>query len=158
MSEEAETAKGLLALWQEIGANIQVLGIAGLAGAFIKALIAPEEKWKSRAIQAIVGLFSAVFLGGLAGSMLEGFVTVPAYAYLATGFLFGTLGEIGIAWAQKKFLESKVPSTPSSRRDEDFSDYPDYEGDELPPRMDSPGSPPRVRRGDRPNSPPSRRR
>ena len=146
MSEEAETAKGLLAVWEEIGMNIQVLGVAGLAGAFIKALIAPEEKWKSRAVQAIVGLFSAIFLGGIAGSMVEGFVTNPAYAYLATGFLFGTLGEIGIGWAQKKFLDSKIPSSSPSRRAEDFEDYPDYEGAETPPRMDPPGTPRRVRR------------
>lgn len=146
MSDDPETARGLLDIWQEIGMNIQVLGVAGLAGAFIKALIAPEEKWKSRAIQAVVGLFSAVFLGGLAGSMIEGFVTNPAYAYLATGFLFGTLGEIGIAWAQKKFLDSKIPSSSPSRRDEDFSDYPDYEGAEDAPRMDPPRTPRRVRR------------
>lgn len=103
MSEE-ETARGLISIWQEVGDNIQVLGIAGICGAFIKALLAPEKKWKRRAIQAIAGIFSAIFLGGFIGSIVEQFVTVAAYAYLASGFICGTAGEVAISYAQRKIL------------------------------------------------------
>ena len=150
MSDEPS---GLLAIWQEIGMNIQVLGVAGLAGAFIKAIVAPEKQWKRRAVQAIVGLFSAIFLGGFLGSLIEDFVTISAYAYLASGFVCGTAGEGAIAYAQSKLLTDNKPgSSGSSRggeRDEEVY-YPDYEGEDprrLPPRRGS-------RRGRRP--PPGR--
>jgi len=103
MTEE-ETAKGLLAIWKEIRVNLGVLGVAGLAGGFIKGLLAPEQEWKKRAIQALSGLFSAIFLGGFIGSLVEPLVTVAAYAYLASGFICGTAGELAIAFAQKKIL------------------------------------------------------
>ena len=116
MSEETETAKGLLAIWQEVGANIQVLGVAGFAGVFIKGLLAPEKHWKRRAVQALVGLFSAIFLGGFIGSLIEGFVTVPAYAYLAAGFICGTAGEVAITFAQRKIFPGEDLSATSTEK------------------------------------------
>jgi len=103
MSDE-QNVTGLLAIWKEIGMNIQVLGIAGFCGAVVKGLIAPEKNWKLRAIQASAGIFAAVFLGGLLGSLVEQFVTIPAYAYLASGFICGTAGEAAITKAQSKIL------------------------------------------------------
>jgi len=102
--QDPDAAKGLLSIWQEVGENIQVLGIAGLCGAFIKGLLAPEKKWKRRVVQALAGIASAVFLGGFIGSLIEGLVTIPAYAYLASGFVCGTAGEMAISFAQSKML------------------------------------------------------
>ena len=103
MSDEQELV-GLLKVWSEIGDNLQVLGVAGLAGVFIKGLVAPEKQWKRRAVQALIGLFAAVFIGGFIGSLVEPLVTVAAYAYLASGFVCGTAGEVAIAFAQRKIL------------------------------------------------------
>lgn len=150
MSEE-QAATGLIAIWSEVGENIQVLGVAGLCGAFIKALLAPEKLWKRRAVQAIVGLFAAIFLGGFIGSLVEPFVTVAAYAYLAAGFVCGTAGEVAISFAQRKMLSDEKPSSrgrsPSRPREDS---YPDYEGEDVPSRRPS--------RSDRPTSTPTRRR
>ena len=91
-------------MWEEIGMNIQVLGLAGAAGALVKGLIAPEKNWKRRSIQAAAGVLSAIFIGGFLGSLVEPFVTVAAYAYLAAGFVCGTAGEAAVAKAQSKIL------------------------------------------------------
>ena len=86
-----------------------MLGLAGFAGAFIRGLIAPEKRWKRRVAQAVIGFFSAIFLGGFIGSLVEDLVTVPAYAYLAAGFVCGTAGEAVIIFAQKKILGKDAP-------------------------------------------------
>ncbi len=102
--DEKDAASGLMALWREIGSNVQVLAIAGVCGAFVKAIVAPEGKWGRRAVQGLVGVLSAVFLGGLIGGLIAPLVAQPAYAYLASGFVCGTAGESGIAVMQRRLL------------------------------------------------------
>lgn len=94
------------ALFKEVGANIQILGIAGICGAIVKAITAPEKRWRRRAVQGIAGAAAAVFLGPLVAHMLESFVDQKVYAWLAAGFICGYGGEAMISMLQNR-LERK---------------------------------------------------
>lgn len=102
--DEKDAATGLLALWHDIGSNIQLLAIAGVCGAFLKAVVAPEGRWRRRAVQGFAGVLSAIFLGGFLGSLIAPFADQAAFAYLASGFVCGTAGEGGIALVQRRIL------------------------------------------------------
>lgn len=104
MADEKD-AFSLLEVWRDIGTNIQVLGISGVAGAFVRAALAPKETWRRRVAQGIAGAASAVFFGAMFASAIEGFVEKPVYAWLASGFLFGIMGEAGMKLIQDKLLK-----------------------------------------------------
>ena len=111
MSEEKELLT-LVQVWQDIGANVQVLGIAGVCGALVKACVAPEKQWKRRAAQGFAGVVSAVFLGAFIASFVEGLMSEivnieTIYVYLASGFVCGAGGESAMGWAQRKILGSQ---------------------------------------------------
>lgn len=99
-----ENGTDLVSLWREIGTNLQLLMVAGFFGALVRGMLAPEGKLKARLVQGVVGIFSALFLGAFLGGFFEGIVAHPAYAYLASGFICGTAGEVIIAYAQRKIL------------------------------------------------------
>ncbi|MEQ3744862.1 MAG: hypothetical protein ABNH53_01325 [Henriciella sp.] len=101
---EKEAADGAAELLGTIGPNLLLLIVSGIAGAFVKGILAPEGNWKKRAIQGVVGVLSAVFLGGFFAGLVEGLVPTPEYAVLAAGFICGTAGELAIAFIQKKIL------------------------------------------------------
>jgi len=84
---------GLGTLFKDISANIQVLGLAGFAGAVTKAVVAPEKRWRRRLAQGVAGAASAIFLGPIVANMLTGFVDKEVYAWLAAGFVCGYGGE-----------------------------------------------------------------
>lgn len=91
-------------IWASISPNIQVLAIAGVGGALIKALVAPEKSWKRRISQAGAGVLTAVFLGGFiadfAGNLFPG--ANAHYLLLAIGALCAFGGEGTMAFVQKK--------------------------------------------------------
>ena len=101
---ENEAADSIATVWANIGSKIQLLAIAGVCGAFLKAILAPEGKWRRRAAQGLTGVFCAVFLGGFLAGMVEGFVSEPALALLASGFICGTAGETALAFVQRRIL------------------------------------------------------
>lgn len=99
--------EGLMAIWRDISTNIQVLVIAGLLGAFAKAVVAPEPQWKRRLGQAVVGVVAAIFLGPLVAKLLTPFVTQEIYAWLAAGCGCGFAGEAAMTFLQNRVLGGK---------------------------------------------------
>lgn len=92
----------LIQIWQQIQANIVMLGVAGAAGAFAKAVVAPEGRLRRRIAQAVVGFLSAIFLGSLLAPFVEPFTSNPYYAWLASGFLCGFGGEAIVDLVQRR--------------------------------------------------------
>lgn len=89
-------------MWTEISANMHVLGLAGISGAVVKALVSPEKQWARRIIQGVAGAVSAIFLGPLVANLLVGFVSHEVYAWLAAGFLCGYSGEAVVSIIQNR--------------------------------------------------------
>lgn len=92
----------LVTIWKDIGAHVQLLAVSGIAGALIKALLAPSGAWRRRAVQAIAGVFSAIFLGAFIAGIVDGWTSNPALAYLASGFICGVGGEEAMRLVQHK--------------------------------------------------------
>lgn len=74
--------------------QVSALLLSGAAGAYVRAVFAPEASWKRRILEGIAGACSAVFLGGLVGHVLQEVTGGGTWAYLAAGFI---MGEGGIA-------------------------------------------------------------
>lgn len=74
--------------------QVSALLLSGAAGAYVRAVFAPEASWRRRILEGIAGAFSAVFLGGLVGHVLQEVTGGGTWAYLAAGFI---MGEGGIA-------------------------------------------------------------
>ena len=74
--------------------QVSALLLSGAAGAYVRAVFAPEASWRRRILEGIAGAFSAVFLGGLVGHVLHEVTGGGTWAYLAAGFI---MGEGGIA-------------------------------------------------------------
>lgn len=99
------TDKGELpSVFRDIANQVTVLAISGAAGAAFKAILAPEKYWRRRIVQGIGGLLSAVFLGGLVGSILQHLTDAGFYAYSAAGFIMGSGGEAAVRRLQEKLL------------------------------------------------------
>lgn len=86
---------------------LQLLAVSGVAGAFIRAALAPEQQWKRRVIQGLFGAMSAIFIGGVLASMINNFVDAGVYSYLAGGFIMGSGGELAVKAIQDKFFGDK---------------------------------------------------
>jgi|GEM_PF-2904068 len=89
------------AVWDQM----VLLGISGAAGAFARAAWSPEINARRRVAQGLSGALSAVFLGGLLASLISRHVTEPeaqAFVILASGFLLGVSGELGVKKLQDK--------------------------------------------------------
>lgn len=98
-----EKTNFLIKYWKEIGDQIQLLIISGVAGAFFRALIAPEKEIKKRLVQGMAGALSAVFLGGFFAEVLKTFYDTGVYGYLASGFIMGSAGEVFVKTIQERF-------------------------------------------------------
>ena len=94
-------------LWQDLGAQLQLLAVSGGAGAAFRTLIHPEKRWKRRVVQSVAGAFSAMFLGGVLASIIDALTHAGAYAYLAAGFIMGSGGELAVKAIQDRFLGAK---------------------------------------------------
>ncbi|KRS17541.1 hypothetical protein [Roseovarius indicus] len=83
--------------------QVSALLLSGAAGAYVRAVFAPEASWRRRILEGLAGAFSAVFLGGLVGHVLQDITGGGTWAYLAAGFI---MGEGGIAAVRgfRKFL------------------------------------------------------
>lgn len=95
---------GLGTIWSEIGTQLQLLAIAGVAGAMFRAAFAPEQEWKRRVVQGVFGAVSAVFLGGLLAGVIDNFVDAGPYAYLGSGFIMGSGGEMAVRALQNRIF------------------------------------------------------
>lgn len=83
---------------------LQLLALSGVAGAFFRAALAPEQQWKRRVIQGVAGAISAIFMGGVVASVINTFVEAGVYSYLAAGFVMGSGGELAVKAIQDKFF------------------------------------------------------
>ncbi|WP_099864750.1 hypothetical protein [Pararhizobium haloflavum] len=95
-------------MWKEMGQQIQLLTVSGIAGAFFRAVLAPEKETRKRIVQGVAGAISAVFLGGIVANVINSFMDGGAYAYLAAGFIMGSGGEVAVkAFQDRVFGEKK---------------------------------------------------
>jgi hypothetical protein len=91
-------------VWSDIATQVQLLAISGVAGAFLRAAIAPEKEWRRRVIQGVMGAVSAIFLGGLLAHLVSPFVDAGPYSYLAAGFIMGSGGEVAMKALQDRLI------------------------------------------------------
>lgn len=99
--------ENLRELWQDIGQQIQLLTVSGVAGAFFRAVLAPEKETGKRIVQGVAGALSAVCLGGVVANIINSFMDAGPYAYLAAGFVMGSGGEVAVKAIQDKILGGK---------------------------------------------------
>lgn len=88
----------------DVKQQISVLALSGVAGAFFRAVIAPEKEVLRRIVQGVAGAISAIFLGGIVGYMIDKGLDAGVYAYLASGFIMGSGGEVAVKKLQDKIL------------------------------------------------------
>lgn len=84
--------------------QIQLLAVSGVAGAFFRAALAPEQEWRRRVVQGFAGALSAIFLGGLVATLINIFVDAGVYSYLCGGFIMGSGGELAVKAIQDRVL------------------------------------------------------
>ena len=87
--------------------TLALLAASGVAGAYFRAVYAPESEWKRRAVQGLGGALSAIFLGGLLGHLILQIIDAGVYAYLAAGFIMGSGGEVVVKALQEKVTGKK---------------------------------------------------
>jgi len=98
---------GLGSLLKDISTDIQLLGIAGVAGALVKAVADPEKSWRRRIAQVVTGIACALFLGNIAVNLLLPFVSQKEYAWLAAGFLSAYSGEAIVSLILNRAMGTK---------------------------------------------------
>ena len=98
---------GLFHSIYEIREQLLLLGIAGIGGAFFRAVLAPEMEWKRRISQGLGGALSALFLGGIAANISNQIYDGGTYTWLAWGFIMGTGGEVAVKFIQDKLMGGK---------------------------------------------------
>lgn len=91
-------------IWTELGSQIQLLGLSGVVGAVFRGAFSQESALHRRVIQGIAGAASAIFLGGLVAHLINSILDVGAYAYLASGFIMGSGGELAVKAIQDRVL------------------------------------------------------
>ncbi len=61
----------LAALFANMKEQMVLMTFSGVCGMSFRAVLAPEEPWKRRVVQAIAGALSAVFLGGTLAHVID---------------------------------------------------------------------------------------
>ncbi len=89
---------------KDIASNLKILILAGLFGAFTRALVAPEKRWKRRLGQGAIGVLTAIFIGPILAGFLGGYVQKEVYAWLAAGYVCAFGGETIMSAIQNKIL------------------------------------------------------
>ena len=97
-------ASQILSLLVEIKEQLALLTLSGIAGAFFRALLAPEERWRRRITQGIGGALSAIFLGGFMAQITDQIIDTQSYSWLAWGFVMGSGGEVAVKFVQDKLM------------------------------------------------------
>lgn len=87
--------------------QISALCLSGAAGAYVRAVFAPQSSWKRRVSEGFAGALSAIFLGGLVGHVLERMTDAGTWAYLAAGFVMGEGGIAAVRGVRKLILKEK---------------------------------------------------
>lgn len=88
----------------DVVSQLQILAVSGIAGAFFRAVVAPEKEWRRRIVQGVAGAVSAIFLGGVLGHFISQLVDSGPYAYLAAGFIMGSGGEVAVKAIQDRLM------------------------------------------------------
>ncbi len=104
MSELIEATKQVLHSAPE---QISALCLSGAAGAYVRAVFAPQASWKRRLAEGFAGALSAIFIGGLVGHMLDRFTDSGVWAYLAAGFVMGEGGIAAVRGVRKLILKEE---------------------------------------------------
>jgi hypothetical protein len=89
--------------------HLNALFISGAAGAYVRAVFAPESSWKRRAFEGSAGAISAIFLGGVLGHLIDMLTGAETYAYLAGGFIMGEGGIVAVQAIRRKFIGDETP-------------------------------------------------
>lgn len=92
-------------LLDQMPEQISALLLSGAAGAYVRAVFAPEASWRRRIVEGIAGAFGAIFLGGLVGHVLDSITGGGTWAYLAAGFVMGEGGIAAIRGFRRFILE-----------------------------------------------------
>ncbi|SER49393.1 hypothetical protein SAMN04490244_101254 [Tranquillimonas rosea] len=98
----AETVRTLFGQMPE---QVSALMLSGAAGAYVRAVFAPQASWKRRIVEGLAGAFGAIFLGGLVGHVLDSVTGGGTWAYLAAGFIMGEGGIAAIRGVRRLVLE-----------------------------------------------------
>ena len=85
--------------------QMSALLLSGAAGAYVRAVFAPESSWKRRILEGLAGAFGAIFLGGLVGHVIDTVTESGTWAYLAAGFIMGEGGIAATRGVRKLILE-----------------------------------------------------
>ena len=88
--------------------QITALCLSGAAGAYVRAVFAPESSWKRRLSEGFAGALSAIFLGGIVGHLLDQFTDAGTWAYLAAGFVMGEGGIAAVRGVRKIVLKEET--------------------------------------------------
>jgi hypothetical protein len=99
-----ETPTNLFGVLTEMKDQLLLLGFAGIAGGFFRAITAPETEIKRRIIQGLGGAISAIFLGGVMAQITNGIVDTGYWSFLAWGFIMGSGGEVAVKWVQERLM------------------------------------------------------
>ena len=91
--------------WNGLPEQVTALVLSGAAGAYVRAVFAPEAAWKRRIAEGIAGAFGAIFLGGLVGHVIDQVTGGGTWAYLAAGFVMGEAGIAGVRGMRKRILK-----------------------------------------------------
>lgn len=101
-----ETARQILGSAPE---QISALCLSGAAGAYVRAVFAPQASWKRRIAEGFAGALSAIFLGGLVGHLMDRLTDAGTWAYLAAGFVMGEGGIAAVRGVRKLILKDTRP-------------------------------------------------
>lgn len=102
-----EEVVGLLAIIHSVKDQLSLLAFAGVAGAFFRAILAPEVEWKRRIAQGVGGALSALFLGGFMAQITNQVFDTGPYSWLAWGFIMGSGGEVAVKYVQDRIMRAK---------------------------------------------------
>ena len=87
---------GLLDAWLSLRRSMPesfwALLLAGVAGAYVRAVFMPETAIMRRILEATAGVLSALTLGQLMGHVVNEWIGGDQSAYLACGFIMGEGG------------------------------------------------------------------
>lgn len=97
----------LEAIFGKAPEQISALCLSGAAGAYVRAVFAPQASWRRRLAEGFAGALSAMFLGGLVGHLLDKFTDSGTWAYLAAGFVMGEGGIAAVRGIRKLILKEE---------------------------------------------------
>lgn len=96
-------------LYHSLPDQVSALMLSGAAGAYARAVFAPEASWKRRIMEGIAGAFGAIFLGGLVGHVIDSVTGGGTWAYLAAGFIMGEGGIAAMRGVRRFIIDKGTP-------------------------------------------------